>query len=253
MEQLHLLTDMEKIYIVLDLSQVSTELNANVLGSRLGFSTLEMDKDVYDLFVRDIKHVVIDRDTAVKGNRYWAETRERKSAYDTDDAGFTIKTYVSVSEESLSFAVKLMKLYADLVIKKEIDRQFQSIKNRYSDFETTTWTLQVDEATKYLADNSYEPTILKSLANQREISVEDLANKVLSKSQEYKAEIAEILTVQQVVGKIFENASDIRALNRLYEEYLGIEMPLPQAIEDGLTDENGKRTSVSKYGLNLHL
>jgi len=244
---------MEKIYVVLDLSQISVELNANVLGSRLGFSTLELDKDIYDLFVRDMKHVVIDRDTAVKGNRYWAETRERKSSYSTDDVGFTIKTHVAVSDESLSFAVKLMKIYADLVIKKEIDRQFKVIQNRYSEFEATTWSLQVDEATKYLADNSYEPTILKTLADQRGIGLEGFANKVISKSAEYKEEISGILTLQQVVGKMFENASDIRALNRLYEEYLGIEMPLPQAIEDGLTDENGKRTSVSKYGLNLHL
>lgn len=244
---------MEKIYVVLDLSQITTELHPNVLGSRLGFSTIEIDKDMYDLFVRDLKHVVIDRDTAVKGNRYWAETRERKSSYSVDEEGYTQKEYVAVSEASLAFAVKLMKIFADLVIKKEIDRQFKVVQNRYSDFETTTWTLQVDEATKYLADNSYEPTILKALADQRGATLEDFANKVITKSSEYKAEISNLLTLQQVVAKMFETAADIRALNRLYEEYLGIEMPLPQAIEDGLTDENGKRKSLPKYGLNLHL
>lgn len=41
--------------------------------------------------------------------------------------------------------------------------------------------------------------------------------------------------------ELFENASDIRTLNKLYEDYIGIEMPRSQALEMKLFNENGKR------------
>jgi hypothetical protein len=240
---------MEKVYLVLDITKINPNLQVNVIGSRLGFDTIEVDKVSYEQLLTSTKHVLIDEPTAKKGNRYWGETRDKKSSYTTDDAGVTQKAYVSVSEESLSYAVSLMKIYAKLFIQAEIDNRFTAIKNRFSEFETTTWNLQLEEATKVLADDSYVATLLTTLAESREITVKEFATKVIDKSESYKSEVAELLTKQQTIGRLFQSASTVRELNKLYEDYFGIEMPLPQAIEEGLTDENAKRTSPFEYGI----
>jgi hypothetical protein len=109
--------------------------------------------------------------------------------------------------------------------------------------------MQVEEATKYLADNTTPTPLLKSLADSREITVEEMANKVVEKSTAFRNEISNLLITQQTINKKIEQCSNIRELNKFFEDYFGIEMPRQQASEEGLTNENGERTHTIDYGI----
>jgi antitoxin component HigA of HigAB toxin-antitoxin module len=235
-------------YVLVDLDKIALTNQFTQIGSRLGYSILEVSEMDYDLHFTSVKHLILEREEAVKGNKYWGEVRDRQSGYSIVD-GLTVKTKVAVSEEGLNVAVNFMKKVALFALTDIIDTRYNKIQSKYSNFEIFTWNIQVEEATKYLADNGAPTPLLKSLADSRGISVDELANKVVSKSTTFRDEISSLLITQQTINKKIEQCSTIRDMNKFFEDYFGIEMPRQQASEEGLTDENGERTHTIDYGI----
>lgn len=235
-------------YVLVDLDKISLTNQFTQIGSRLGYSILEVSEMDYDVHFTSVKHLVLEKEEAIKGNKYWGEVRDKQSGYDIVD-GLTVKTKIAVSSEGLGVAANFMKKVGLFALTDIIDMRYNIIQSKYSNFEIFTWNIQVEEATKYLADNKAATPLLTSLAESRGISVEDLANKVIAKSTAYRNEISNLLVIQQTITKKIEQCSTIRDLNKFYEEYFGIEMPRQQASEEGLTDENGERTHTIDYGV----
>jgi hypothetical protein len=236
-------------YILVNLDEIKLTNQFNNIGSRMGYSIIEVDDFTYESHIKNIRHLLLERDIAVKGNKYWSEVRDKSSEYSTDDSGITQKVKVAVSEESLQCAVDLMKKVGIFCLTDIIDSRYNVIQSKYSSFEVSTWTIQIEEATKYLNDESANVPLISSLAESRGMELKDFASKVLEKSESYRTEIAELLVLQQTIQKKIESCSSIRELNKLYEEYFGIEMPFTQAIEEGLVNENGERTHPIEYGI----
>jgi len=235
-------------YVLVDLDKVSLTNQFTQIGSRLGYSILEVSEMDYDVHFTSVKHLVLEKEEAIKGNKYWGEVRDKQSGYDIVD-GFTVKTKVAVSAEGLQVAADFMKKVGLFALTDIIDTRYNVIQSKYSNFEVFTWNIQVEEATKYLADSEAATPLLTTLAESRGITVEELATKVIEKSTAYRNEISNLLVTQQTVTKKLKECSTIRDLNKFYEDYFGIEMPRLQANEEGLTDEDGKRTHTIEYGV----
>lgn len=235
-------------YILLDLDQLQRVNQFTVIGSRLGYSTIEISSIDYNIHINSIKHLVLEKDEAIKGNKYWGEVRDKQSSYEIVD-NLTVKTKIAVSNEALQVAVGFMKKVGQFALTNIIDMRYNIIQSKYSSFEVFTWNMQIEEATKYILDSTTAVPLLSSLANSRNISVLELANKVIKKSTAYRNEISSLLITQQTVSKKLLECSTIREVNKFYEEYFGIEMPQQQAYEEELTDETGKRTHPVEYGI----
>jgi len=235
-------------YVLVDLDKIALTNQFTQIGSRLGYSILEVSEMDYDVHFNTVKHLVLEREEAIKGNKYWGEVRDKQSGYNIVD-GLTVKTKIAVSEEGLSVAVNFMKKVALFALTDIIDTRYNKIQSKYSNFEIFTWNIQVEEATKYLVDTTTPTPLLKSLADSRGITVDELANKVVEKSTAFRNDISSLLVTQQTINKKIEQCSTIRDLNKFFEDYFGIEMPRQQASEEGLTDENGERTHTIDYGI----
>jgi len=236
-------------YVLVNLDNILLTNQFSNIGSRMGYSIIEVDDINYESYIKNVRHLVLERDDAIKGNKYWAEVRDKSSQYSVDKEGFTTKVKVAVSEEGLQCAVNLMKKVAIFFLTDVIDMRYNVIQFNYSSFESSTWNMQIQEAQKYISDNTSDVPLISLLAESREIDLKEFALKVIEKSNQYKKEVADLLVLQQSITKKVENCSTIRELNKLYEEYFGIEMPLTQAIEEDLVNENGERTHPVEYGI----
>ena len=87
-----------------------------------------------------------------------------------------------------------------------------------------------------------------SLAASKEISLDEMVDKVISARTNFKSKITELLTRMSEIKAKFKYAPTIRDLNRLYEDYFGIAMPETQAQEEGRVVDF-KRVVPVKIGL----
>jgi len=235
-------------YVLVNLDNISLTTEFTQIATKLGYSVLEVSEMDYDVHFTSVKHLVLEKEESIKGCKYWGTINDKLSEYAIVD-GLTTKTKTAVSAAAVEVAVGFMKKVAVFALTDIIDMRYNLIKSKYSNFEVFTWNIQVEEATKYLADEKAATPLLKTLAESRGSTVKDLATKVVEKSTSYRNEISNLLVIQQTITKKAEQCSTMREINKFYEEYFGMEMPLQQLNEEGLLDENGKRTHPFEYGI----
>ena len=97
-------------------------------------------------------------------------------------------------------------------------------------------------------DETVDVPLLTALANAREISVQEMAHKIINGRKAFKQSITDLLAKMTWLKGQFKNASSIRDLNRLYEDYFSVAMPETQAQEEGRVVDF-KRVIPVKIGL----
>lgn len=238
-----------KKYILINIDNIAINGNEfTTIGSRLGYSIIEIDEINYDLYFNSCKHLVLEKKEAIAGNKYWGEIRADRSDYEIVNE-LTVKTKIAVSIETLQFAVDFMKKVGQFALTDIIDSRYNIVRSKYSEFEVSTWNIQIEESINYLNNSEAKTPLLTTLSESKGITVSELATRVIQKSTEYRNQISNLLVIQQTVTKKLKECSTIKELNKFYEDYFGIEMPQQQAIKEGLSDENGTRTYPFEYGI----
>ena len=137
-----------------------------------------------------------------------------------------------MTAERTKAVMDAMILLAKAVIEEEYDRRFMLLDTS-SHMESLTFELQYEEAKAYKENSEANIPLLKSLSEAKEISVDEMVDKVLNARNIFKQSVTELFkSMSELKGK-FKNAGSIRDLNRLYEDYFAIGMPETQAVEEG--------------------
>lgn len=121
-------------------------------------------------------------------------------AKSVDDSGSVFKALYEVKtiiNENSSFETKQNRLKTVLNNYKNLNyptfkEKIKNIKQQYSTEEADTWNTQLSEALDYNKTGTEGP-LLKSLSEQRNISIQELVSKILKKSDEYNYSYGTIL------------------------------------------------------------
>lgn len=104
---------------------------------------------------------------------------------------YRVKDKFANEEEELAFANQEL-LDAANRIKENFRTQTLQLKGNYTDIEMDSWANQLAEAKAHQAGGSDTP-LLSAIAEQRNMSVDDLAAKVIEKNAAYVAEYGRLL------------------------------------------------------------
>jgi hypothetical protein len=125
------------------------------------------------------------------------------------------KEVITLTEEQKVAQVEAKKFLLVAELNRKLDAKLESFFNQFSSAEKATWDLQLSEAKAVTTDETAETPILTVLADQRGITVAELAGKVIEKALDYQATVASIIASKQVIETQVQNAADDAELNTL--------------------------------------
>jgi hypothetical protein len=87
-----------------------------------------------------------------------------------------------------------------------IDCETAEFNSKYSKEEIETWSVQLKEAELFLQDNSADTPFLNTLIKGRDVSLNELATRIVNKNDIYLEKVSAILNQQQKeLDKLYEN------------------------------------------------
>lgn len=154
--------------------------------------------------------------------------------------GTKVKYYLTDTDKANGAA--FMKALLRKILDDVYDKRFSQINLPVSKLEEISWAQQRSEAEAYVADNSVVTPLLTSLAQSRGITVNEMANRVISAIAAYNQEVATLLAKKQLVETEIKSCAGIEQLNILIHNRFGYNMPANQQQDLGITES-------SKYDL----
>lgn len=246
---------MERVYyLIKDTSIFSIIYDLRVLRSLLNWYAVSMPITEEVMFKEIVKgkYYPMDSTTGFKGFKTFADIRDEIKIVEQEANGEVVafqsegiynsvendpvagvkKIILKMDAERTNAVINAMRIVAKAVIEEEFDKRFMELDTS-SQMEYMSFELQYEEALMYIEDNNADVPLLQALAETREISTGEMANKVISARNLYKQKITTLLKrMTEVKGK-FKTANSIRDLNRLYEDCFNIAMPESQAVDEG--------------------
>jgi hypothetical protein len=182
------------------------------------------------------KCIEVDKDTAYYGASFFSEIRPVAKVWEASQDHYAgVKTPVTITPEMTAMTLDFMNKFAKMIIEVEFDDRYHEMVDT-SILERESWEIQKHEAREYLDNPTTAITpFLDYISEEKELSKEDMSNKILQKAEKYSDDLSAMLVKMQKLLKEFASATTIWDMNILYEKYLGVLMPTNQAIQLGLT------------------
>ncbi len=229
------------------------------LYSMFDLSCIEIADPLFDTLYPLIPagYEELTQDEALMGSMFFSEVRDKVKIInplspmaDTMALPETEKVQIDFTGEMQQLVLSFMYKFAKELIEDEYNYRFKMLR-KSSDLEAASWEIQKSEAKEWLefqgADGHATP-FLDYLAQEHGVDKTELANKILTKSEEWSDKLSKMVVESQKLIKQFKNCTTVREINILYEKYLGVMMPLTQAKEMGLADDFGNRIFVDENG-----
>ena len=209
----------------------------------------------------------VSRDEFYYGTSHFGEIRDTVKIAKTDTDAVrdytlhfpedTFKTPTDFTDTMKTHTLSFMKKFGKEIIENEYSKKLKYIR-KVSELEAATWEIQKHEAREFLTYGENDPghvtPFLDYIATERGFDKTTLANKILSKAEEYQDKLSTTLVESQKLLKLVEGCTTVNALNVIFEDYFGIMMSTDQAIEEGRADD-GKNDDGSidynKKGLRM--
>ena len=173
-----------------------------------------------------------------------------KSSVWTDEV-FTTKMHREYTEEEFNAALGLQKIVMTANVEDVFDVRFKALSKNKPEMESSTWPAQSKEANAYKADNTVDTPVLTKLAEIRDITVSDLADKIITKETEYNIAVAELLGQQQKLIDEIKACTQIWELLKWNEDNFGVQAPIANIKEHwpDMIDENNVRKEPVEHSI----
>jgi len=139
-----------------------------------------------------------------------------------------IKVKYYLTDDDKTNAAKFMKIALRKILDEVYDRRLEQLNLEVSTLETKTWAAQLSEAQAFQLDNTKPTPTLDALATARGITVSEMAVKVIAASNNYNAQVANMLASKQTVEAEIKACQNISDLNILIHQRFGYNMPVKQ-------------------------
>ena len=184
-----------------------------------------------------VKLYEVDADTAFYGTTFFSEIRPIAKVWEAKTPWYGEKTPTEITPEIQAMIVRMMTVFAKEIIGQEFDSRFIALKDS-TELEVASWDLQKHEAQEWLINqgaNGSKTPFLDYLAEEHNIDKTTLSNNILANAEDYEDRLSTLLVQQQRIFKQFDACTTVWDINILYEDYLGVQMPIKQAIALGRT------------------
>ena len=104
------------------------------------------------------------------------------------------------------------KEYIEKSIRVKGELKLAAVQHPYSDNEVKTWSIQVEEAKAYLANNAASTPLITALAENRNITVAELVAKIMENATAFSTASGNILGQQQKYLDSVQTATDLKGL-----------------------------------------
>jgi hypothetical protein len=132
--------------------------------------------------------------------------------------GTSAEPVTTLSEDEFNKTIKLFKA----IILKRVEfyyaNLFRKMKIDAAEHEKQTWAVQKEEAEKWKQDNNADIQFLPALAEKRGISLEELATKILKKTDSFNKAMAELLGEQKSLTDKVKSVDSIENLRKIDNE-----------------------------------
>lgn len=230
---------MRKYFIAKNNSTVSSLDSYFPYGSILGWDSFSLDQKHAD-YLLSINYKIneVDKDIAIFGVRGFGDIRsEIKIGYtDVDeniefDGSQSTENYISnspkikisVSEKRYSTVVKTMKLLSKLIIEDVFEQKFIALDYNVSSLEKECWKYQINNDEQFI----------ESIASVKGLDVNDLKEAIEISKEIYESKTKNLYLKMIELKQKFYVCDTIKELNVLFEDYMGLPMPMKQAVEEG--------------------
>ena len=167
------------------------------------------------------------------------------------DEVFTTKMHREYTDAEFEAAIGLQKIILTANVEDVFDVRFKALSKNKPEMESSTWPAQSKEANAYKADNTVDTPVLTKLAEIRDITVSDLADKIIIKETEYNIAVAELLGQQQKIIDEIKACTEIWELLKWNEDNFGVQAPIAN-IKDhwpDMIDENDVRKEPVEHSI----
>lgn len=141
------------------------------------------------------------------------------------------KVYYELTDIDKSNTVELQKAILQLMLDEVFDKRMLALNMGASQLEMSSWDQQKNEAFNYPAQS---PVLLTALATARNITVDELVEKVKNSVTMYNSNISELLSKKQGIEMEIKSCVSIADCNRLGHFRFEIEMPVYQKNEENI-------------------
>jgi len=154
-----------------------------------------------------------------------------------------------LTEEDITNGGEWNKFIMNLNVQEVFDSRYQALHAADNQLEMATWPTQLAEAKAYQADNTVSTPVLDTIANERDITIADLAQSVIDANNAYNIKVAELLNAQKKVQDQIKAANGIDETLLLKEDLFGIMVEAGLAISSGRSTDLQREVSYDKYGV----
>lgn len=180
-----------------------------------------------------VECIEIDADTAKYGVMFFGEIRPVAKVYEAASSFYpATKTPTAITDDIVDKILTVMKAFATEIIEDEYERRYLALRGA-SDFEADTWTIQREEAKMWQTNNSADTPFIDDLVALEGVDKATFVNKILTEQADYYAKISKMLVQMKGLIAKFKACTTVWDINILYEDYLGIAMPIAEAIALG--------------------
>jgi hypothetical protein len=158
------------------------------------------------------------------------------------------KIEIPFDQQRHDAAVLAMKAVAKAVIEEEFDKKFAKLDLNCK-IEEATFPYQYEDAVAYKANPEGEYPLLAALAESRDLTIEEIADRILGARGNHKTRLTSLISKMNEVKSKYKVLTTTSEMNLFYEEYLGIPMPFNQAVVEGriVISADGEETRIVPY------
>jgi len=143
------------------------------------------------------------------------------------------KIKYNLTDQDIQNTVILMQSVMRLILDEYYDKLLLNLNLSVSTLEYNTWAQQKREADAFSSGDT-NLVLLESLANARNITLEEMVLKVNSAISIYNNNLIELLSSKQAIEKEIKACVNIQDCNRILHKRFNVEMPVLQKTDEGL-------------------
>lgn len=250
----------EKIYLISKKSDVAINIpQYRAFFTLYGWDVFSIPKIHYDIFKNnDVKFFEITKDEA-NAFKSFGDARTTIKVSLSDDEEFdnayenSGKIKIEVTETRYNNIIKMMKLFAKILLEEEFNRRYKKLNYDGCELEIRTWQNQIEEVEKYNCGETNLP-LLKKLSQIYDISLEEMVDLVKKSKKNHDDKVNELYTSLLKIKNEFKKCESISELNLLYMDYFNVPTPFTQQFKlerPDLFDDNGNYIKKLGVGYNF--
>lgn len=152
-----------------------------------------------------------------------------------EDIGTKVKYYLT--DQDKSNTVLLYREIMRYILDEVYDKRLIELKLNVSDIESQSWDQQRQEAVAYKTDASSPTPMLTILASSRNITVSEMADKVINAVNKYNSDLTNLLGRKQGIENEIKQCLSLPDCYRLMHNRFEISMSQQQKEEENVTTE----------------